>query len=95
MSQELPDRPEKGRRRPKAAPDENVDPIETTRSVSKAPPVAIPPAQMKVVREPFNARLDPRVIQRLHQVKALHGIKIYEAVEQAVEAHWGSPNNEP
>lgn len=90
MSHELPDRPEKGRRRPKAAPDENVDPIETPRTAPVPTNEAAPRVQPKIIREPFNARLDPNVIELLHQVKALHGIKIYEAVEQAVDAHWGS-----
>lgn len=90
MSQQLPDRPEKGRRRPKAAPDENVDPVETTRAALTPSKATVPPAQPKIIREPFNARLDPKVIELLHQAKASHGIKIYEAVERAVEAHWGS-----
>ncbi|MGP5220587.1 hypothetical protein [Arthrobacter rhombi] len=89
MSHELPDRPEKGRRRPKAAPDENVDPIESPRTTPAPLQKATPQVEPKIIREPFNARLDPKVIQVLHQVKASQGIKIYEAVEQAIEAHWG------
>lgn len=88
MSQELPDRPERGRRRPKAAPDENIDPIDSPRPA--ATDAVAPAAPPKIVREPFNARLDPRVIEMLHQARSTHGIKIYEAVEQAVKAHWGS-----
>lgn len=89
MSQELPDRPERGRRRPKAAPDENIDPIDSPRSTTAD--AVTPAAPPKIVREPFNARLDPKVIELLHQARSIHGIKIYEAVEQAVKAHWGNP----
>ncbi|GAA3706888.1 hypothetical protein GCM10022377_20800 [Zhihengliuella alba] len=79
-----PDRPEPGKRRPRPAHDANVDPIEP----APAPAPASAPAA-KVRREPFTTAIDPDVRYILNRVKLEENLKIYEALEQAIVAHWG------